>query len=257
CVVIRDIPDVFVSKKKVPVKVDRGKGIDQLSDVALLEATRLKKALKKNKQEVHKLHASGSGNGVGSQLKQVEDDAYVTLTAAHVTQKTEGYLNRYHHYSSTSSVNCLRVSGVKLLMPSLLIRNLILSLPRALVKRSASWYGYEKITKKWSKPDKNEHEIVKIAQKPDPKTFLKMPNTQSEASMTREEVEELVARRVAEEMEAREAARNLETLNENGDEQEGENGGKEEIEMKIMDEMGMEKKGEMEMEGMEKIGIMA
>nr|GEW88170.1 hypothetical protein [Tanacetum cinerariifolium] len=40
-----------------------------------------------------------------------------------------------------------------------------------------------------------------------------------------EEVEELVARQVAEEIEAHEAARNLETLNENGDEQEGENGG--------------------------------
>nr|GEW83062.1 putative reverse transcriptase domain-containing protein [Tanacetum cinerariifolium] len=39
--------------------------------------------------------------------------------------------------------------------------------------------------------------------------------------MTHEEVEELVSRRVAEEMEAHEAARNLETLNENGDEQEG------------------------------------
>nr|GEU95762.1 reverse transcriptase domain-containing protein [Tanacetum cinerariifolium] len=50
------------------------------------------------------------------------------------------------------------------------------------------------------------------------------------ASMTHEEVEELVARRVAEEIEAREAARNLETLNENGDEQEG------------MKEMGMEEK---------------
>nr|GFC46935.1 hypothetical protein [Tanacetum cinerariifolium] len=43
--------------------------------------------------------------------------------------------------------------------------------------------------------------------------------------MTHEEVEKLVSRRVAEEMEAREASRNLETLNENGDEQEGENGG--------------------------------
>nr|GEV28304.1 reverse transcriptase domain-containing protein [Tanacetum cinerariifolium] len=50
---------------------------------------------------------------------------------------------------------------------------------------------------------------------------MKMPNTRSGASMTHEEVEELVARRVAEEMEAREAAMNLETLNENGDEQEG------------------------------------
>nr|GEV75050.1 copia protein [Tanacetum cinerariifolium] len=41
--------------------------------------------------------------------------------------------------------------------------------------------------------------------------------------MTHEEVKELVACRVAEEIEAREAARNLETLNENGDEQNGEN----------------------------------
>ncbi|GJV30252.1 hypothetical protein Tco_1386700 [Tanacetum coccineum] len=53
----------------------------------------------------------------------------------------------------------------------------------------------------------------------------KMPNTQSGASMTREEFEELVNRRVAEEIEAREAARTLEPLNENVDEQEGENGG--------------------------------
>nr|GEY54098.1 putative retrotransposon Gag domain-containing protein [Tanacetum cinerariifolium] len=52
----------------------------------------------------------------------------------------------------------------------------------------------------------------------------KMPNTRSRVSMTHEEVEELVARRVAEEMEARKAAMNLEPLNENGDEQEG-NGG--------------------------------
>nr|GEW12573.1 hypothetical protein [Tanacetum cinerariifolium] len=50
--------------------------------------------------------------------------------------------------------------------------------------------------------------------------YRKMPNTQSEASMTHEEVKELVACRVAEEMEARKATRNLETLNENGDEQE-------------------------------------
>ncbi|GJS90224.1 putative reverse transcriptase domain-containing protein [Tanacetum coccineum] len=53
----------------------------------------------------------------------------------------------------------------------------------------------------------------------------KIPNTRSGASMTRKEFEELVTRRVAEEMEAREAARTLESLNENGDEQEGENGG--------------------------------
>ncbi|GKB33478.1 hypothetical protein Tco_0872879, partial [Tanacetum coccineum] len=32
----------------------------------------------------------------------------------------------YHYYSSTSSTNCFRVSGVKLRIPSLLIRNSIL-----------------------------------------------------------------------------------------------------------------------------------
>ncbi|GJX23669.1 putative reverse transcriptase domain-containing protein [Tanacetum coccineum] len=52
-----------------------------------------------------------------------------------------------------------------------------------------------------------------------------MPNTRSGASMTHEEIEGLVTRRVAEEMEAREAAMNLEPLNEDRDEQEGENGG--------------------------------
>nr|GEZ11325.1 hypothetical protein [Tanacetum cinerariifolium] len=58
-----------------------------------------------------------------------------------------------------------------------------------------------------------------------------MPNTQSKASMTHEEVEELVAHRVAKKIEFREAARNLETLNENGDEQEGNgNGGNRENE---------------------------
>ncbi|GJX81685.1 hypothetical protein Tco_0331166, partial [Tanacetum coccineum] len=53
----------------------------------------------------------------------------------------------------------------------------------------------------------------------------KMPNTRYGASMTHEEVEELVTRRVAEGIEARKATINLEPLNENVDEQEGENGG--------------------------------
>ncbi|GKC50962.1 hypothetical protein Tco_1073707 [Tanacetum coccineum] len=43
--------------------------MDLLSDVALLKVVRLKKTLKKSKLETHKLHASGSGDGVGSQPK--------------------------------------------------------------------------------------------------------------------------------------------------------------------------------------------
>ncbi|GJT48169.1 hypothetical protein Tco_0974326 [Tanacetum coccineum] len=45
--------------------IEAGKGMDLLFDVALLEATQLKKSLKKSKQETQKLHASGLGDGVG------------------------------------------------------------------------------------------------------------------------------------------------------------------------------------------------
>ncbi|GJZ37061.1 hypothetical protein Tco_0583252 [Tanacetum coccineum] len=68
-VTIRDTPGEFVPKKKTPAKVDRGKGMDLLSNVALLEAAQLKKTLNKSKLETHKLHVSGSGDGVGSQPK--------------------------------------------------------------------------------------------------------------------------------------------------------------------------------------------
>ncbi|GKE17907.1 hypothetical protein Tco_1425484 [Tanacetum coccineum] len=68
-VVIKDTPGVSMSKKKAPTKVDSGKGINLLSDVALLEAAQLKKVLKKSKQDTHMLHASGPGDRVGSQPK--------------------------------------------------------------------------------------------------------------------------------------------------------------------------------------------
>ncbi|GJY90533.1 hypothetical protein Tco_0505729 [Tanacetum coccineum] len=58
-----------MSKKKAPTKVDRGKCMDLLSNVALLKAAQLKKALKKSKHDTHMLHASGSGDGVSSQPK--------------------------------------------------------------------------------------------------------------------------------------------------------------------------------------------
>ncbi|GJR11385.1 hypothetical protein Tco_0794037 [Tanacetum coccineum] len=62
-VVIRDTPGVSVSKKKAPTKVDKGKGMYLLSDVALLKVAQLKKVLKKSKQDTHMLHASGSSEG--------------------------------------------------------------------------------------------------------------------------------------------------------------------------------------------------
>nr|GEY32426.1 hypothetical protein [Tanacetum cinerariifolium] len=72
-VVIKDTPDVSVSKKKAPTKADRGKGIELLSDVALLEDAQLKKALKKSRQETHKLQASGSSEGVDFESKVLDE----------------------------------------------------------------------------------------------------------------------------------------------------------------------------------------
>nr|GEY11258.1 hypothetical protein [Tanacetum cinerariifolium] len=77
-VVIRDTPSEFVPKKKTPAKVDRGKGMDLLFNVALLQAAQLKKTLKKSKLETHKLHASGSGDGVGSQPKVPDEQENMT-----------------------------------------------------------------------------------------------------------------------------------------------------------------------------------
>ncbi|GKB90176.1 hypothetical protein Tco_0962448, partial [Tanacetum coccineum] len=62
-VVIRDTPGVYVSKKKAPAKVDRSKGIEILSDVALSEAAQLKEATKRSKKDFHISQASGLGNG--------------------------------------------------------------------------------------------------------------------------------------------------------------------------------------------------
>ncbi|GKE52524.1 hypothetical protein Tco_1487680, partial [Tanacetum coccineum] len=68
-VAIRDTPRESVPKNKTPASVDRGKGMDLLSDAALLEVAQVKEALKKSKKESHMLHPSGSGDGFGSKPK--------------------------------------------------------------------------------------------------------------------------------------------------------------------------------------------
>ncbi|GJU34527.1 hypothetical protein Tco_1182881 [Tanacetum coccineum] len=73
-VVIRDTSGVSVSKKKAPAKADRGKGIELLSDVAILEATQLKKVIKRSKQDTHRLHASGLSEGADFESK-VHDES--------------------------------------------------------------------------------------------------------------------------------------------------------------------------------------
>ncbi|GKD27728.1 hypothetical protein Tco_1233942, partial [Tanacetum coccineum] len=54
---IRDTPGVSVSRKKAPAKTKRSKGIELLSDAALLEEAQLKKAIKQSRQETNIHHA--------------------------------------------------------------------------------------------------------------------------------------------------------------------------------------------------------
>nr|GEW16135.1 uncharacterized mitochondrial protein AtMg00810-like [Tanacetum cinerariifolium] len=60
------------TKKKAPVKTDRGKVLNVLSEVALFEAALLKEAIKQSKKYFHISHASGSGDGTN--LNQGEED---------------------------------------------------------------------------------------------------------------------------------------------------------------------------------------
>ncbi|GJX95440.1 hypothetical protein Tco_0351238 [Tanacetum coccineum] len=60
-VVIRETPEIPVSKKKEKVDVARGKGIELLSDVALTEKAQYEEVRKKSLRDFHKTHPSGSG----------------------------------------------------------------------------------------------------------------------------------------------------------------------------------------------------
>ncbi|GKF84763.1 hypothetical protein Tco_0249661, partial [Tanacetum coccineum] len=60
-VVIRETPVISLSKKKENVSVEKCKGIDLLSEVALTEEAQYEEVLKKSLRDFHKTHLSGSG----------------------------------------------------------------------------------------------------------------------------------------------------------------------------------------------------
>ncbi|GKC67616.1 hypothetical protein Tco_1100214, partial [Tanacetum coccineum] len=60
-VVIRETPEILVSKKKKKVDVVRGKEIELLSDVALSKEAEYKEVRKKSLRDLHKTHPSGFG----------------------------------------------------------------------------------------------------------------------------------------------------------------------------------------------------
>ncbi|GKA73411.1 hypothetical protein Tco_0779713, partial [Tanacetum coccineum] len=102
-VAIRDTPSESVAKKKTPTKVDRGKGMDLLSEVAILEAAQLKKTLKKSKLETHKLHASGSGDGVSSPPKVPDEQEDKTTGTDEGTGTKPGVLDVTKYLSESEN----------------------------------------------------------------------------------------------------------------------------------------------------------
>ncbi|GJS14788.1 hypothetical protein Tco_0409260 [Tanacetum coccineum] len=60
-VVIRETPVKSLSKKKEKMTVEKGKGIDFLSEVALTEEAQCEEVRKKSLRDFHKTHPSGSG----------------------------------------------------------------------------------------------------------------------------------------------------------------------------------------------------
>nr|GFC65320.1 hypothetical protein [Tanacetum cinerariifolium] len=60
-VVIRETPEMPLSKKKEKVDVTRGKGIELLSQVALTEDAQFEEIRRKSMRDFHKTHPSGSG----------------------------------------------------------------------------------------------------------------------------------------------------------------------------------------------------
>ncbi|GKG19028.1 hypothetical protein Tco_0376127, partial [Tanacetum coccineum] len=56
-------PKLKIVLNKALTKIGRVKGIELLSDAALLEEAQMKNALKKSKRQTHKVQASGSSEG--------------------------------------------------------------------------------------------------------------------------------------------------------------------------------------------------
>nr|GEY42059.1 hypothetical protein [Tanacetum cinerariifolium] len=64
-----------------PVKADRGKGLNVLSEVSLFEAAQLKEATKRSKKDFHISQASGSGDGTEFESR-VPDEQHLKTTGA-------------------------------------------------------------------------------------------------------------------------------------------------------------------------------
>ncbi|GKE03183.1 hypothetical protein Tco_1395201, partial [Tanacetum coccineum] len=77
------------TKKKAPIKADRGKGLNVLLEVALSEAAQLKEATKRRKKDLHISQASGSGDGTDFELGVPDEQHLKTIGADEGTKEDE------------------------------------------------------------------------------------------------------------------------------------------------------------------------
>nr|GEU62811.1 hypothetical protein [Tanacetum cinerariifolium] len=131
-VVIRDTHGVSVSNKKVPTKVDRGKGMDLLSEAALLEAVQLNKTLKQIKLATYKLHASGSGDGFGSQRKVLDESKDKTTGTNEGTSTKPGVLD-YPNTSLRVKTNLKEIVKMMIAMMMTVMMSLMMMMLRVML----------------------------------------------------------------------------------------------------------------------------
>ncbi|GJR35838.1 hypothetical protein Tco_1211522 [Tanacetum coccineum] len=77
-VVIRETPEILVSKKKDKVDVTRGKGIELPSQVALTEDAQFEEVRKKSMRDFHKTHPSRSGTVTKTDPSAAKIKTFVT-----------------------------------------------------------------------------------------------------------------------------------------------------------------------------------
>ncbi|GJR13600.1 hypothetical protein Tco_0796252 [Tanacetum coccineum] len=87
------------TKKKAPVKADRGKGLNVLLEVALSEAAQLKEATKQSKKDFHISQASGSSHGTNFESGVPDEQHRKTSNTDEGTGTKPGVLDVLKYYS--------------------------------------------------------------------------------------------------------------------------------------------------------------
>ncbi|GJV82767.1 retrovirus-related pol polyprotein from transposon TNT 1-94 [Tanacetum coccineum] len=98
---IRDTPGVSVSKK-APVTTDKSKGIELLSEAALLEDAQIKKALKKSKRDKNIHQTSGSSEGADFESQVPNEPKGKSTDISEGTGMKPGVPDMSKAYSSNS-----------------------------------------------------------------------------------------------------------------------------------------------------------